>query len=230
MQVVRFETALITLKSETEMQATLYRIAAALFVAVGCVTSVSAAPDQQLLTESKHAAQSDGQRIHAAGQCHFRIDNMYGGFYEDPEPGDSPPQGFYHMPDSGPARSPVLNGGFGLFCVDAGNAERIASFIGTKQLDGQWLQMNEDEAWVPFDRDQQFEIIDFHGANWVGRGTLMNDTTGDESTRTRWFQFCLVHERLALCGKAPVSLLSNKKIDELPKIKSILQSIKFIDE
>lgn len=219
-------TAPTTSQPEPSMQTMLYRIAATLLMTAGCASTVYAGPDTR---RPAAGSQTVADKVHVAGPCRFKISPMFGGEFEDRPPGDSPPQGFYHMPDSGPGHSPVLYGGFPLYCIDARDAELIDTLLGAKQFRGQWRQANMDDTWVPFDPQQQFDVIEFKGRNWTERGTLISDTTDDESKRARWFRFCLIHDQVALCGKSRVKSINRPDIDELPKVKAILESIEFVD-
>lgn len=225
-----YATALMNKKFEVNMQAVLYRIATAVLMTASCVTAVLAEPDTGRTAASNEGGQRLIKDVHVVGPCRFHISPMFGGFFEDSEPGDSPPQGFYHLPDSGPGHSPVLYGGFPLYCVNAGDTAFIDTLLAAKKIDGQWRQLNEDGAWVPFDANQRFEAVDFSGPTWIGHGTLISDTTDDESKRSRWFRFCLAHTQVALCGKTRVQWIAQPSIDELPKVNAILNSIEFVDE
>ena len=212
------------------MREMLGRIATVALVALGCTRNVVAATSQQPASEPVPVDQSIAERVHVIGTCQFHMKDMFGGFYEDSQPGDSPPQGFYHVPDSGPGHSPALYGGFALYCIDAGNTDLVDAFLEAKNGSGQWMRANVDGSSEPFDNDERFRAVTFNGSNWTGHGTLMDDTVGEESKRSRWLRFCLVHDRLALCGKARVGLLAPEKVDELQRAQAILKSIQFVDD
>ena len=168
---------------------------------------------------------------YVAGACHFRIANLFGGHFTA-NPKDSPPVGVYHFPSEGPFKSSVLYGGLSILCVNAADSDKIATRLGAKQVDGVLLQpyfSDPSWAWKPFDKKQHAEIVSLRGKNWSGSGVLVDDTTGDEQTRSRNFSFCLIHDAHALCGDLPVMYLSEPKVDELWKIKAILNSVEFID-
>ena len=168
---------------------------------------------------------------YVAGACHFRIANLFGGHFAA-DPKDSPPMGVYYFPSEGPFKSPVLYSGLGIFCIDATDSDKIAARVGAKQVNGELLQPDfsgDSLIWKPFDKQQHAEIITLSGKNWSGSGVLVDDTTGDEQTRSRNFSFCLIHDGHALCSKLPIMYLSEPKVNELWKIKAILNSVEFID-
>jgi len=83
---------------------------------------------------------------------------------------------------------------------------------------------------MPFDRGARPRTIPLEGRNWTGIGLTVDSTTGDEKSRPRMFYFCLIHESHALCGASPVQWLADpQKRNDLWKLKTILESVEFID-
>ncbi|WP_175765654.1 hypothetical protein [Burkholderia ambifaria] len=69
-----------------------------------------------------------------------------------------------------------------------------------------------------------------YGKSWHGGGTTQDETDGDEDKRTRAFNFCIPHNKLALCGSIQsVSYLSYPDESTLPQVIRLLESIEFID-
>lgn len=164
------------------------------------------------------------------GACRFRIANMFGGKFRVP-PHSSPSQGIYDLPDTGPMASPVLNGGFSLNCKKA-NDKQIGISLGAKLVNGQWLRYDpwgDGPELVPFEKLARVQTVQLRGRNWIGKGITVDDTTGDEERRGRIFSFCLVHNTQALCGTTPVEWLANPKVNQLWKVRVILESIEFVD-
>ncbi|WP_148662385.1 hypothetical protein [Paraburkholderia phytofirmans] len=155
---------------------------------------------------------------------------MFGGtFYVSPK--SSPSQGIYDIPDTGPNASPVLNGGFSLICVEA-NDKQIGAALGAKLVNGQWLRYDpwtDGSELTPFEKSANVKTVPLNGRNWIGTGITVDDTTGDEERRGRFFSFCLVHRMHALCGTTPVEWLANHKVNQLWKVRAILESVEFVD-
>jgi hypothetical protein len=207
------------------------KLLAFLSTLTACNWSDAIASDQLLGRIASTSKASASLHEYVVSPCRIRIANLFGGEFDIPYPDSRPPQqGIYHLPSTGPLRSPILYGGFSLNCVDADDKDKIADFLGAKKVGDAWLQPGyRNESWVPFDKQQHARIIELTGANWKGTGLTVDDTTGDERTRSRVFSFCLFHGSQALCGRTPVVFLANPKVNELWKVKAILQSIQFIE-
>ncbi|CAE6736130.1 hypothetical protein R70006_02348 [Paraburkholderia domus] len=167
---------------------------------------------------------------YAVGACRFRIASMFGGNFRV-RSHSSPSQGIYDLPDTGPIASPVLNGGFSLNCNKA-HDKQIGISLGAKLVNGRWLRYDpwgDGPELVPFEKLAHVRTVQLKGRNWIGKGITVDDTTGDEERRGRIFSFCLVHNTQALCGTTPVAWLANPKVNQLWKIRAILESIEFVD-
>ena len=169
----------------------------------------------------------------AVEECKFKIKNMFGGKVMIPENSTYSPQGIYDLPDTG-AQAPAVLRSFALVCVDASD-KKIGTKLNAKKVNGQWMQYN---PWpnenipelMPFDPGARPRTIPLEGRNWTGIGLTVDSTTGDEESRHRMLYFCLIHKSHALCGKAPVQWLADrKKRNDLWKIKAILESVEFVD-
>ncbi|MBK5118329.1 MULTISPECIES: hypothetical protein [Paraburkholderia] len=155
---------------------------------------------------------------------------MFGGIFYAVQ-NSSPSQGIYDIPDTGPNASPVLNGGFSLNCVKA-NDQQIGTSLGAKLVNGQWMRYDpwtDGSELTFFEKMANVKTVPIKGKNWIGTGITVDDTTGDEERRGRFFSFCLVHNTQALCGTTPVEWLANPKVNQLWKIKAILESVEFVD-
>jgi hypothetical protein len=164
------------------------------------------------------------------GPCRFEIAKMFDGYliaYSNTRP----PRATYYVPVTAPQRSSVLYDGFSLDCRE-NTAEQLSTALNAKYASGQWLNSGPayGPEFVPFDRQAHVQTIPLKGTNWTGMAYTADDTTGDERTRARRFHFCLIHNTYALCGGTPVMWLENPKVNDLWKIKVILQSVRFTDK
>lgn len=167
---------------------------------------------------------------HVLGPCRFQIANIFGGNLVASHSNDtSPQQGIYDLPDSGTEASRVLRS-FSMFCRSA-NPEQIGTALNAEYVSGHWLNSGPvgGPEFVPFDKRAHVQTISLKGTNWTGVAYTADDTTGDERIRARRFHFCLLHGAQALCGDTPVMWLERPGVNDLWKVKAILESVRFHD-
>lgn len=213
------------------------QLAVFVFVLVSVVTAGISATATEFTdpvnssTSENSASSNISISEHAMGSCRLQIANLFGGHLDAYlQNSKGPANGAYYLPATGPLSSGVLGDGFGLVCLNANDSDSIAAQLDAKQLNGKWLRYSFfDDSWVPFEEQQHAHVISLHGVNWSGTGIIVDDVAGDERYRQRIFRFCLIRGTNALCGKTPIAYLTNPKVNELWKIRAILQSVKFLD-
>ena len=194
-----------------------------ILISVLCELLFGSIAMSEILHES--SANNNDSNVRVIGPCRFRMADLFGGrlaTYKDKE-------GIYFLPWVGPQR--FRSEGFSLFCVKATD-EKIAILLDGKLIDGRWWRCSSYPCteMEPYEKEANAKSVPLKGRNWQGIANTADDTTGDERWRARWFRFCLIHEKNALCGRVPVKRLSNPKgRDDLPRIKAILESVEFVD-
>lgn len=196
-------------------------------VVASSIAQASAASDDAVARSTVPASSP----VHTIGACTIRIGSLFGGHFKIPYPVAAPAHGRYYFPGPTKDEFQVVDG-FGVDCLNASLSESdsVQTLLDIKRDDGRWLHKDRDDNWIPFSDDQHASVIELHGPGWSGLGLLIDDTTGDEEHRARRLSFCIAHLNHALCGDTPVALLSRPSSNELPKVKSILGTIEFVDE
>lgn len=195
-------------------------LAAPLFLGAVKAKSIS----QSLIRDTRQSVEK-----YALGACHFEIEKLFDGHliaYLNTRP----PRATYYVPSTRSRGSSVLHDGFSLDCRET-TPEQLSTALNAKYDSGQWLSSGPayGPEFIPFDKQARVQTIPLKGTNWTAMAYTADDTTGDERIRARRFHFCLIHDTHALCGQTPVMWLENRKVNDLWKVKAILQSIRFID-
>ena len=197
-----------------------------------CLASVLASLSQNSAKAHDTAAQATSRSLQSVGRCQFRIANMFGGEFDVPKEHNEsvPQQGIYYFTDVGPKAPRVLRS-FSLDCWGATDHE-ISAALGASQAHGSWMRYASSldaPVLTPFEKNSNPQTVVLKGKNWTGIGLTVDATTGDEEKRPRVFSFCLIHNTQALCGNTPVEWLADAKHNDLWMVKSILQSVVFVD-
>jgi len=184
-------------------------------IIVLCISLVMAATCAQGAA-STNSYQRPANFVYPMERCHIRISTAPKRWFS--------PDGKYgtYMFDNGKYGAAW---GFSLTCQAGASQDEIDTTLDAKQVNGRWLWVDGGSV---FEEDQHFHIFFLAGKNWTGTGTTYDQTTGDESTRQRYFQFCLVetHWPQMLCGREGVSLYDDV---ELNRILAVLKTIEFVD-
>jgi len=181
--------------------------------ATACAQSAIPATSSSL-TDS---APSNLSRVYIDHKCSFRAREVPGQTFND----DS------YMFYANEATNP--NGwGFPIGCKFGIFQDEINIQLDVKQVNGQWIWIGTNQ---PFEKGQHFRAYSMTGKNWVGRGDTYDEITGDEATRQRFLNFCLIQNNgpQVLCVNAQVMNLSDPKSNVLDRILAVLKTIEFVD-
>lgn len=124
---------------------------------------------------------------------------------------------------------PYTGAGFEIDCRIGASQDDIDGQLGAKLVQGKWIFLDFNE---PFTTNQHFHVFKLAGANWTGTGVTYDATTGDEDTRPRFFQYCLVETRgrQVLCGRTNfMTVGAPPSTSTLPGILTVLKTIEFVD-
>ena len=156
------------------------------------------------------------------GDCLFRIYVPAPSAFE--AHGDA---GNYYM------KHPYVDGGsFRAICLDRSDSQNIADWLGARKVNGEWLKFTDvngvDESFY-FWPEEHAEIVQLRGINWEGIAIVVDDVTGEKSSRNRWFNFCLMHDAQAFCGTASIMTLGFPETNVQAKVITAIKTIEFVD-
>ncbi|WP_347555288.1 hypothetical protein [Robbsia sp. KACC 23696] len=188
-----------------------------------------------LLLASNHAFAADAsplmKEISAKiGMCQVRLPYVPDANFSKPEPGSYPQNGSIFFDDGGKSLMSRIGASIVLSCVDAKNKDFMRIQLGASFENGRWLSEDDDGHWtVPFSKNEHAAGLELHGKNSIGEAFLYSDASGDEDKRVRHMNFCLVHDGVALCGTSNVQMLRHPEIDSTQSLKTLVESIEFIN-
>jgi hypothetical protein len=193
------------------------RLAIAVFsLLVAGSTAVNA---QSSIKQTTSAIDTNKDAIYSFDKCSFQIGDLAGGLF-----GAEDGSGAYTYLQL--KKNIDLEAGF--YCHAGAGASEVDTLLGAKRVNNEWIWTSSNQ---PFEKAQHFRIYQLAGKNWIGKGNTYDQTTGDEATRQRFLSFCLVQTDgpQVLCVNTPVMTLNTPSSNMLPKIMTVLKSIKFVD-
>ncbi|WP_199100036.1 hypothetical protein [Dyella sp. ASV21] len=163
----------------------------------------------------------------AFDKCHFTMRDTYNGRLSAATDGGAPRIANYHGTINPKAHHP-FDTWIQFSCEHSATAKTYLESASIKLTPRGWvLDTSKEDPAFPSPRTTFYAL---HGSGWEGAGTTQDDTDGDETRRTRAFNFCIPHEQLALCGSIQnVAYLMWPKETTLPQVIKLLESIEFID-
>ena len=113
-------------------------------------------------------------------------------------------------------------------CQNPVTAKTLSNYAGMKMTPKGWaLDPSPEYGRLP---QQHTTFYPLHGKHWDGGGVTLDQITGDEDSRRRFYAFCIPHNQLALCGVVrPVAYLEHLNESVLHQVIKLLESIEFID-
>lgn len=191
----------------------------------GCACSVQA-PDSELLMQASLEKQADSEAAaitYIIEACQFQINT--------PDPSTFEVHGHtgYYYADYPYAD----RGSFKTVCFDVSESSKITDWLGAKKIDEGWKKYSSagglNEPFLDFWPEENAEVIQLDGSNWTGTAIATDEITGDESSRSRWLNFCLMHDSQVLCGAANVMALGLPGTNVQDNVVAVLKSVEFVD-
>jgi hypothetical protein len=158
--------------------------------------------------------------VYTYGRCSFMVRNLAGGRFVIADDA-----GFYYYERVG---TEYENLGSSFSCFAEASPSEIDAQLGARLVKGRWIWAATNQ---PFEKAQHFRTYEFAVKNWKGHGNTYDQTTGDEATQQRLFNFCLVQTDgpQVLCVNAPIMAMDTPSSNMLAKFMTVLKSVDFVD-
>ncbi|WP_258002145.1 hypothetical protein [Burkholderia sp. WAC0059] len=157
--------------------------------------------------------------VYSFGKCNFQIHDLEGGLFATE--GGSGAYTYLELENG-------IDIEAGFYCRTGASPGDVAEQLDARKIDGRWIWSGSNQA---FEKSQHFRTYELVGKSWKGLGNTYDQTTGDEATRRRLFNFCLrqTDGPQILCVNTPIMTIDTSRSNMLPKIMAVLKSIEFAD-